>query len=156
MSEPVWKPRVTVAAVIERDGHHLLVRETVAGRPCLNQPAGHLEPGESLLEAVVREVREETARAFTPTGLVGIYLWRADPGRDTFLRVTFSGEVGEPLPGLALDLDIDGTEWLGAAEIEARAADCRSPLVLAAIRDHAAGRRYPLDLLKTLLDPATS
>jgi len=146
---------VTVAAVIERDGHHLLVRETVQGQPRLNQPAGHLEPGESLVEAVVREVREETARPFTPTGLVGIYLWRAGPGHDTFLRVTFAGRVDEPLPGLALDPDIDGTEWLGVAEIEARADECRSPLVLAAIRDHAAGSPYPLALLKTLLDPAT-
>lgn len=155
MSEQVWKPRVTVAAVIERNGHHLLVRENIAGQPRLNQPAGHLEPGESLLEAVVREVREETARPFTPTGVVGIYLWRRDPAHDTFLRVTFAGHVDEPLSGLALDPDIDGTEWLGTAEIEARADECRSPLVLAAIRDHAAGCAYPLALLKTLLDSAT-
>ena len=155
MSEQVWKPRVTVAAVIERDGRHLLVRETVRGQPRLNQPAGHLEPGESLLEAVVREVREETARPFTPTALVGIYLWRAAPGHDTFLRVTFAGQVGEPLPGLALDPDIDDTEWLDITEIEARADECRSPLVLTAIRDHATGQAYPLALLKTLLDTAT-
>jgi phosphatase NudJ len=146
-----WKPSVTVAAVIERGGRYLLVEEETRDGLRLNNPAGHLEAGESLLEAVVREVLEETACAFTPSHLVGVYL--AQPprgnGETTYLRFAFTGSVGEPAPGRALDQGIVRTLWLTPAEIEACRERHRSPLLLRCVQDHRAGRRYPLDLLAT-------
>lgn len=147
-----WKPHVTVAAVIEQSGRFLCVEETIEGASRLNQPAGHLEPGESLLDAVKREVLEETARVFEPEGLVGIYLWRRTPDAPTFLRVAFTGQAGEADPDLGLDSEIDATLWLGPDEIRARQPHWRSPLVMQCIDDYRAGRRYPLDLLQTCLD----
>ncbi len=154
-----WKPNVTVAAVIERDGHYLLVEEASPRGPVLNNPAGHLDPGESLLEAVVREVLEETARAFTPTYLVGIYLARAVgtyPGDSaepiTYLRFAFAGSVGEPVPGRALDDGILRALWLKPDEIERQQARHRSPLLARCVADHRAGRRYPLEALS--VDPS--
>ncbi|MFN0184124.1 MAG: NUDIX domain-containing protein [Aquabacterium sp.] len=147
-----WKPSVTVAAVIEQDGRYLLVQERTPEGLRLNNPAGHLDPGESLVDAVVREVLEETARRFTPTALVGIYLARAERPASgeqfTWLRVAFTGSVGEREPGRSLDVPIVDTPWLSAAEIIARAAEHRSPLLAQCVADHAAGRRYPLDLLQ--------
>jgi 8-oxo-dGTP pyrophosphatase MutT (NUDIX family) len=155
MSDVRWKPNVTVAAVIERDGRFLLVEERAAdGRLVLNNPAGHLDEGESLLEAVVREVMEETACAFTPTHLVGIYLARsrgsyADDGEQpiTYLRFAFAGHVGAPDAARALDDAIVRTLWLTPAQIEAERARHRSPLLARCIADHAAGRRFPLDVV---------
>ena len=143
-----WKPNVTVAAVIERDGRYLLVEEASDRGPVLNNPAGHLDPGESLIEAVVREVLEETACAFTPTHLVGIYLARAIGAEPiAYLRFAFAGNVGEPEPGRALDEGILRTLWLWPEQIETERSRHRSPLLARCIADHRAGRRYPLDLL---------
>jgi 8-oxo-dGTP pyrophosphatase MutT (NUDIX family) len=147
-----WKPSVTVAAVIEQGGRFLLVEELTAEGLRLNNPAGHLEPGESLLQAVVREVLEETARVFTPGHLVGVYLARLHGVHDgsediTYLRFAFAGRVSEPAPGRALDEPIVRTLWLTPAEIEASRARHRSPLLWPCVQDHRAGRRYPLDLL---------
>jgi ADP-ribose pyrophosphatase YjhB (NUDIX family) len=150
-----WKPNVTVAAVIERNGRWLLVEEKSGdGRLVLNNPAGHLDAGESLLDAVVREVLEETACCFTPTHLVGVYLARSRgsyvaDGTDpvTYLRFAFAGAVGEPEPGRALDDGIVRTLWLTPQQIDAERARHRSPLLARCIADHRAGRRYPLDLL---------
>jgi 8-oxo-dGTP pyrophosphatase MutT (NUDIX family) len=142
-----WKPNVTVAALVERDGRYLLVEEASARGPVLNNPAGHLDPGESLLDAVAREVLEETARAFRPTYLVGVYLSSPAPGGLTYLRFAFAGDVGEPEPGRALDEGILRTLWLTPGEIEAEAARHRSPLLARCVADHRAGRRYPLELL---------
>ena len=144
-----WKPSVTVAALIERDGRFLLVEERTADGLRLNNPAGHLDPGESLLQAVVREVLEETACAFTPTHLVGVYLARLQRGDDdiTYLRFAFAGSVGTPEPGRALDTPIVRTLWLTPAEIEATRECHRSPLLWRCVQDHLAGRRYPLELL---------
>jgi phosphatase NudJ len=146
-----WKPSVTVAAVIERGGRYLLVEEETRDGLRLNNPAGHLEAGESLLEAVVREVLEETACAFTPGHLVGVYLARRPrgDGQITYLRFAFTGSVGEPEPGRDLDQGIVRTLWLTPAEIEASRERHRSPLLLRCVQDHMAGRRYPLDLLRT-------
>ncbi len=161
-----WKPNVTVAAIVERDGRYLLVEEqadAAAAPLLLNNPAGHLEPGESLLDACVRETLEETACAFTPTALVGIYLARPaaspqaaaatehDPDL-TYLRFAFSGTLGDPVPGRALDAGIVRTLWLTPDEIRASRARHRSPLLLRCVQDHAAGRSYPLDLLQA--DPS--
>ncbi len=146
-----WKPSVTVAAVVERDGRYLLVEEHTRKGLLLNNPAGHLDPGESLLQAVVREVLEETACLFTPSHLVGVYLARL-PQEDpaiTYLRFAFAGSVGEPEPGRALDDGIVRTLWLSAAELEASRERHRSPLLWRCVQDHRAGRHYPLDLLTT-------
>lgn len=146
MSKPF---HVTVAAVIERDGRYLMVEETVDGRRVLNQPAGHLEADESLQQAVVREVLEETARPFTPTGLIGVYRW-VSPAGPIFIRFAFSGQAGEPEPGRALDPDIERTLWLSEDALSARHDQLRSPLVLRCIRDARDHGSQPLDLLRDL------
>jgi 8-oxo-dGTP pyrophosphatase MutT (NUDIX family) len=146
---PAFRPSVTVASVIERRGRFLMVEELVGGRRVLNQPAGHLEAGESLVDAAVRETLEETACRFTPTAVVGLYLWHGAAGRPTFLRVTFAGEAGEPETGRPLDPDILGCHWLTRDELVARPQSLRSPLVIRCIDDFLAGRRHPLALLAT-------
>lgn len=145
----IWTPHVTVAAVIERGGHHLLVEERSEGRLVLNQPAGHLDPKESLLDAVVREVREETGRIFTPEHLIGVYLWE-HPDGETFLRVAFCGEVGERLPASTLDEGIVDARWFSAEEVDALRSRHRSPLVARCIADHRDGLRLPLETLHRL------
>ena len=141
-----WKaPSVTVAAVIERGGRYLLVEELFDGKRVLNQPAGHLDPGESLIAACTREVLEETAHEFTPTALVGIYRWYY-PAKDvTYLRFCFAGRV-DAVRSRALDKGILALHWLTPAELTERVADHRSPLVQKCVEDHRAGRRYPLDI----------
>jgi len=140
----IWKPSVTVAAVIERDGKFLLVEERIDGRKVINQPAGHLDPGESLTAACAREVLEETAHVFEPTGLVGVYRWHYAPKDVTFLRFCFRGKVTGKVDR-PLDKEIVALHWLGVEEVKASAAT-RSPLVLRCIEDYLAGRNYPLDL----------
>ena len=144
-----WRPSVTVAAVIERDGRFLFVEEEANGRRVLNQPAGHLEPGESLAEAVAREALEETAHRFTPTGLVGIYRWRYDKEVEdvTFLRFAFRGRVDAVEEGRALDKEIIALAWLTPGELAARRAEHRSPLVQQCVDDYLAGRSFPLEVL---------
>lgn len=148
----IWKPSVTVAAVLEHDGRFLLIEEWSHGRRVLNQPAGHWEPGESLVQACVRETLEECGYAFTPQALVGIYRWRftRDAEDITFLRFTFCGTVGERDPRRALDAEIITTHWLTAAEVRARAGDHRSPLVTRSIDDYLAGKRFSLDVISHL------
>ena len=140
----VWRPSVTVAAVIERDGKFLFVEEMIDGRRVINQPAGHLDPGESLAAACAREVLEETAHRFEPTGLVGIYRWYYEPKDVTFLRFCFRGKV-LGIESRPLDKEIIRTLWLTPAEVKASAA-ARSPLVSRCVEDWLAGRNYPLDL----------
>lgn len=161
-----WKPSATVAAVIERDfdgvRKFLLVEEETRDGLKLNNPAGHLDPGESPAQGCARETLEETAFHFTPTALVGIYLsrfQRAVPGQDTptditYLRFAFCGELGEHVAGQALDEGIVRTVWLTADEIRACTPRHRSPLLLTCLEDYLAGRRYPLDLVTT--DPSAS
>ena len=147
MTEPVWKPHATVAAICERDGRYLLVRESVAGDVVYNQPAGHLEPGETLLEAVIRETLEETRYAFEPLALQGIYRFR--PAADsvmTYLRFLFRGEVGERVAG-ALDPDIIAAEWLSYEQIVACRDQHRSPMVLQCIDDYRSGPGFSLDVI---------
>ena len=146
-----WKPSVTVAAVIERDGRYLLIEEHTPEGLRLNNPAGHLDPGESPSEGVARETLEETTHRFTPTALVGVYLARFQRGDDdiTYLRFAFSGLLGDAEAGRTLDEGIVRTVWMTPDEVRASAPRHRSPLVLRCIEDHLAGRRYPLDLLTT-------
>ncbi|HEX2009318.1 MAG TPA: NUDIX hydrolase [Roseateles sp.] len=147
-----WKPSVTVAAVIEHDGRYLLVEEETPEGLMLNQPAGHLEPGETPEQGAVREVLEETARVFRPEALLGLYLarfLRPASGEDvTFLRLAYCGSADAPLPGRGLDRGIVRTLWLTPEEIHATRARHRSPLLLQCVEDHQAGRRLPLDAVK--------
>ncbi|HYG55555.1 MAG TPA: NUDIX hydrolase [Burkholderiales bacterium] len=141
-----WRPSVTVAAVIEQGGKFLLVEEMIDGRRVLNQPAGHLDPGESLVDACRREVMEETAHRFEPTGLVGIYRWIYAPRDVTFLRICFRGHI-KAKEDRPLDKQILKLHWLTAAQLTDRRADHRSPLVQRCVEDFLAGRHFPLEVL---------
>jgi 8-oxo-dGTP pyrophosphatase MutT (NUDIX family) len=142
----IWKPSVTVAAVIERGGRFLFVEERIDGRLVLNQPAGHLDPGESLVAACRREVLEETAHDFEPRALVGVYRWHYAAKDVTFLRFCFAGEAGTRHSERKLDKEIVALHWLTPTELEARKGEHRSPLVAKCVGDFLAGRRYPLEL----------
>lgn len=140
---------LTVAAIIERDGRYLVVEETDGWNPerVLNQPAGHVDPGESLLDAVVRETLEETGLAFEPQALVGVYQLQARNGQD-YCRVCFAGRVPEPAEARPRDPQILACHWLTREEIAA--ARLRSTLVLTCLDDFRAGRRHPLHLVAGL------
>ena len=142
----IWKPSVTVAAVIERGGRFLFVEERIDGRLVLNQPAGHLDPGESLVAACRREVLEETAHDFEPRSLVGVYRWHYAAKDVTFLRFCFAGDASDQDPTRTLDTEIVRVHWLTPAELAARKSDHRSPLVAKCVADYLSGKRYPLDL----------
>lgn len=146
-----WKPSVTVAAVIERDGRFLLVEEQTREGLRINQPAGHLDPGETLAQAVAREALEETAHHVEPVALSGIYMSRhthAESGTDvTYLRFAFVCRIVAHDTGRRLDTGIERALWLGRDALAARAAEHRSPLVLRTVDDYLGGRRYPLELL---------
>ena len=149
------KPDITVAAVVERAGRFLIVQERAARRVVLNQPAGHLEDGESLPQAVVRETLEETGYSFVPEAVTGVYLWQGPAGR-TFLRVAFAGAVGDRADGASLDRAIIRTAWITREQLREREAELRSPLVLRCIDDYLDGARYPLELLNHVLGAATA
>ena len=149
-----WKPGVTVAAVVERDGRFLLVEEHTREGLRLNNPAGHLEAGESPVQAVVREALEETALHFTPQALLGVYLSRFQRpalGDDvTYLRLAFRGAVGaQPVPGRVLDEGIVRVLWLTPEEIRENEHRLRSPLVMRCMLDHLAGQAFPLETIQT-------
>lgn len=148
MIDREWKPNVTVAAVIERDGRFLLVEEETPAGLRFNQPAGHLEAGESLVQASVREALEETAHRFVPEYLVGIYQWTRPQGDITYLRFAFGGRVEGEEAGRTLDDGIVRALWMTADEVRATRDRHRSPLILQCIEDWAAGRRFPLSLLR--------
>jgi 8-oxo-dGTP pyrophosphatase MutT (NUDIX family) len=160
MAETRWKPSVTVAAIVERDGRYLLVEELTPEGLKLNNPAGHLDPGESPEQGAIRECLEETACTFVPQALLGVYLARFErPARAgaagddsagsaaediTYLRFAYCGTVGEPEPSRALDSPVVRTLWLTPDELRAQAQRLRSPLVQRCIDDHQAGVRHPL------------
>jgi 8-oxo-dGTP pyrophosphatase MutT (NUDIX family) len=143
----VWKPSVTVAAVIERDGSFLLVEEEADGRRVYNQPAGHWEPGETLVDACVRETLEETAWRCEPRQLVGVYRWHYAPADNTFLRFTFACVPLGLDASRQLDREIVRAVWLTADEIRRLAPAHRSPLVMRCIDDFIAGQRWPLEVI---------
>lgn len=143
-----WKPNVTVAAIIERDGHFLLVEEEADGGVLINQPAGHLEHGESLLEAARREVREETGHEFEPRSLVGVYLYPNPRVGITYLRFCFEGSARPPSIKTELDQGIIRTLWLNRDAIGKLGDRLRSSMVTRCIDDYLSGQRYSLDLLQ--------
>ena len=146
----MWTPDITVAAVCEKNGRFLLVEERSksTGEIVFNQPAGHLEAGETIIDAVIRETLEETCRHFTPEYLVGIYRLEADNGK-TYIRYTFSGAISDIDDNYQLDPDIISTHWLSSASISENNA-LRSPIVNACINDYKNGSRHSLDVLKEL------
>ena len=150
-----WQPDVTVAAVVVRDGRLLCVEERVNGRLVINQPAGHLEPDESLVDAAVREAREETGWNVRVTHLVGAYQWKAPvhpdgSGGRHYLRFAFAAEAVDEVPGAPLDEGIVRALWMTPAELQAEAARHRSPLVWRVVADFLGGRRHPLSLVAQL------
>ena len=138
------KPDVTVAAVAETAGRFLLVEERINHRRVFNQPAGHVERGETLLAAVVREAREETAWRFQPQALIGVYLWRNPESGRAILRFAFAGAVSCHDAAQRLDHGIVRTHWLTTAELEQRQERLRSPLVLRCVHDYLSGLRHAL------------
>ena len=142
---------VTVAAIVENRGKFLMVEERAAGGTLvLNQPAGHLERGESLLTAVVRETLEETGHRFEPDHVVGFYLWHSLEADTTYFRVAFCGEVEPSADVAVLDEGVVAVHWLMRSQLVSRAHQLRSPMVLRCIDDYLVGQRYPLDCLAYL------
>ena len=145
------RPTVTVAAIVERDGAYLLVREQTRNGVRLNQPAGHLEPGETPPAGAARETLEEAAWRVEPTALVGIYRWDAPDNGATFVRFAYAATPIAAVPGRPLDEGIVDAIWITYDEIVARRDEHRSPLVLRCIEDYRAGRRWPLDLVQDVV-----
>lgn len=146
------RPRVTVAAIVRRGERFLVVEERIDdGEPVINQPAGHVEGGESIISAVIRETFEETGWRFRPEALVGVYLWRRSDGDGGFLRIGIAGSVDDHDPNRPLDDGIVRTLWLSREELLGENVRLRSPLVMQCIDDYLKGERYPLSVLKSLL-----
>lgn len=148
--ERPWKPNVTVAAIIEHDGCFLMVEEETSQGVRLNQPAGHLEAGESLIEAACRETLEETAHPFSPGWLIGVYHWAAPESETSYLRFAFAGRAQAAVAGRTLDAGILRAVWLTLPELRACTDRHRSPLVMHCIEDYLSGRRYPLEFVRHL------
>lgn len=144
----IWKPNVTVAAVVEREGKFLLVEEHTDSGLRLNQPAGHLDEDETLFNACIREALEETAHHVVPKFLLGVYQWKRPAGDITYLRFAFGAEVTGFDPDRQLDQGIVRAVWLTPEELRASQAQHRSPLVLQVVEDYLAGRQFPLDLIQ--------
>ena len=144
----VWAPHVTVASIVGREGRFLMVEEEADGRLVYNQPAGHLEPGESLLDAVARETLEETGVTFAPTHLVGIYRWTVPEDADrTYLRFCFAGSAVAVTSNPVLDAAVRRVLWLSRPDLEELGPHLRSPMVLRCIDDYLTGKHHSLDLL---------
>lgn len=143
----VWKPHATVAAIIERDNKFLMVEELIQGEYVFNQPAGHLEPDETFIDAVIRETQEESAWQFIPEAVTGIYLWKHPENDKTFLRVAVCGSCKNHNAQQALDEGILHAVWKSRDELVAEAHRLRTPMVINCIDDYLAGKRYPLDML---------
>lgn len=143
----VWKPHATVAAIIERDNEFLMVEELIHGERLFNQPAGHLDPDESIVDAVIRETQEESAWQFVPEAVTGIYLWKHPENGETFLRVAICGSCKNHDPKQPLDEGILQAVWKSRDQLQAESHRLRSPMVINCIDDYLAGKRYPLDML---------
>jgi 8-oxo-dGTP pyrophosphatase MutT (NUDIX family) len=146
----IWKPNTTVAAIVEQNGKFLLVEEETNRGNRFNQPAGHLEDNETLIEAVIRETLEESAYDFVPEALLGVYHWKHPHNDTTYLRFAFIGKAGVHYPMQALDDGILRAVWMSVEEIREKAALMRSPQVLTCIEDYLAGKRFPLEAVTHL------
>lgn len=151
-ADPALPPRpvVTVATVVEREGRFLYVEERIRGQLVINQPAGHLDPGESLVEAAIRETLEETAWQVRPEALVAIYQWHNPHDHGDVVRFTFAAAPLHELPGRSLDVGIERALWLDREELIAQGHRLRSPLVLRSLEDYLAGIRIPLSAMRTV------
>ena len=143
----IWKPHTTVAAIIERDNKFLMVEEIIKGEHVFNQPAGHLDPDESLIAAAIRETQEESAWQFIPEAITGIYLWKHPDNGESFLRVAFCGRCQNHKAEQKLDDGIVQAVWKSRDELIMLQDKLRSPMVINCIDDYLAGKRYPLDML---------
>ena len=150
MKKHIWKPNTTVAAIIERDNKFLLVEEITERGNRYNQPAGHLEDNETLIQAVIRETMEEAAYEFTPEFLLGVYQWKHTLNDTTYLRFAFIGKAGVHYPMQELDKGIVQAVWMDIDEIRDKANLMRSPQILTCIEDYLAGKRYPLEVITNL------
>jgi len=146
----VWTPRATVAAIIERDNKFLMVEEIAHGEKVFNQPAGHLDDNESLIEAVIRETQEETAWRFKAENITGFYQWRHPKNGITFMRIAFCGTVDNFCETQALDDGIIQALWMSREELVKQTDKLRSPMVLQCIDDYLDGCLYPLTLITHL------
>jgi len=146
----IWKPHVTVAAIVQRDDRFLLVEEQIGDQRMLNQPAGHLEEGETLLDAVVRETLEETGWHFAPRALLGIYRWLSRTNQSTYLRFAFTGDLLHHDPERPLDPPVMRTLWMTSSEIAQTTSRHRSPQVQSCVSDFLSGVRYPLESLREI------
>ena len=142
-----WTPRSTIAAIIEQNGRFLLVEEMIKGQRLINQPAGHLEEGETFVEGMLREVLEETGYEVEPEALLGLYVYVTTDGSLTFHRVCFIASVVREIPDAQLDEGIIGPRWMTRDDVAA-ATNLRAPLVLQCIDDYLNGKRYPLDFIQ--------
>jgi ADP-ribose pyrophosphatase YjhB (NUDIX family) len=145
-----WKPNATVAAIVEQNNQFLLIEEETERGNRFNQPAGHLEDGETLIQAVIRETLEESAYEFTPQALLGIYHCKHAHNNITYLRFSFIGKIGMHYPNQALDKGIIRAVWMSVEEIREKQALMRSNQVLTCIEDYLTGKRYPLEVITHL------
>ncbi|MFJ2541114.1 MULTISPECIES: NUDIX hydrolase [unclassified Pseudomonas] len=146
-----WLPHITVATIVEDNGRFLMVEEHKAGRNVLNQPAGHLDPNETLIEAAIRETLEETGWDVEPTGVIGIYLYTAPSNGVTYQRVCFSAKAVKHHPDCPLDDGIVGAKWLTRDELIAQRDNWRSELIIRCIDDYLAGHHFGLELIRPSL-----
>ncbi|MFN3713236.1 MAG: NUDIX hydrolase [Alcanivoracaceae bacterium] len=142
-----FEPHITVATVVEQEGRFLLVREQADGKLVLNQPAGHVEAGESVTQAAFRETLEETAWQVEITALLGIYIYQPRRGAGVYYRLCFAASPLHHDPRQKLDTGITGAEWLTVEELRACQSEHRSPLVMRCVEDYLSGRRLPLDAI---------
>ena len=152
----VENSEITVAAICERDGRFLFIEERSAGRLVLTQPAGHLEPNETLAEAAVRETLEEACHEFVPRAIGGVYVWPHPRRGTTIVRVNFIGDAGRRVQGITPDEGIERVLWLDARQIRAQQHRLRNPLVLRGLDDYLAGKRYPLDVVDSVCEGKVS
>lgn len=148
--ESALSPELTVAAIVEQNQRFLLVEEILRGRKVINQPAGHVEQGESLIDAVIRETLEETAWQFQPEAITGIYLWQYPENSTTYLRISFCGNCKDHDGDRDLDDGIVRPLWLSRADLLARTKQLRSPMVIRSIDDYLKGNRLPVDTIQQL------
>lgn len=147
----IWKPNVTVASIVELDGKFLMVEEESPVGPVLNQPAGHLDPNESMENAVIRETLEETGYRFTPEVIIGSYLWHNTDNETTYYRSTYAGSVCNKEVSTELDEGIIRALWMSLDEIKANTDRLRSPIILESLNDYLSGVSYPLSIIKSYI-----